>query len=140
MERNEEIVEQKLNLTIYPQEVFDLVLKFKKEAKIILVSLLDAKDQTIEELKESILYLRNGYSEYDARGCPACEYENGTFIKQCKLHEQIEELRKEVEAVTRVKDAERELRRQFEEQLVLSGETITHLEAELKEAREREFF
>ena len=42
--------------------------------------------------RDMIMFLRNDYSIWDARGCPACEYREGYFIKACKLHEYIDEL------------------------------------------------
>ena len=46
--------------------------------------------------KEAILFLRNEYSSFGARGCPACLYENGKFIKSCKLHQKLAEQAEEI--------------------------------------------
>lgn len=50
-----------------------------------------ARDE-VKNYKEAIMFLRNDYSPVSARGCPACEYVNGKFIKHCKLHEEIKKL------------------------------------------------
>ena len=47
------------------------------------IAILDEKD-------EPILFLRDEYSEVGGRGCPACHYEDGKFIKLCRLHAEID--------------------------------------------------
>jgi len=51
----------------------------------------------LRETAEPLEFLRNSYSRVGARGCPACEYQNGKFIKMCKLHEEIDSLTAEFE-------------------------------------------
>lgn len=41
---------------------------------------------------EAVMFMRNEYSKFGGRGCPACEYREGYFIRFCKLHEEMEEL------------------------------------------------
>lgn len=48
-----------------------------------------------EELRDK-LNLARAYRGLEARACPLCTYENGKFIKACSMHEQIEELRKQL--------------------------------------------
>ncbi|MCH7604968.1 hypothetical protein IID24_03200 [Patescibacteria group bacterium] len=50
-----------------------------------------------KNVSEPILFLRNEYSELGARGCPACHYDDGKFIKRCKLHEIIDAKDAEIE-------------------------------------------
>ena len=46
----------------------------------------------LEQAQETIVYMRDGYSPFGARGCAICLYENGKFIRWCKLHKQLEEM------------------------------------------------
>lgn len=47
----------------------------------------------LKKFEEPLLFLRNEYTEFGGRACPACEYDNGRFIKRCKLHYQIDKLK-----------------------------------------------
>lgn len=42
--------------------------------------------------EERIRFMRDDYSRYGARGCQICLYENGKFIRLCKLHQEIDRL------------------------------------------------
>ncbi len=57
--------------------------------------------EALDKYKADILFLRNDYSRFGARPCPACEYQNGKFIKLCKLHEEIEALKQDLMAISK---------------------------------------
>lgn len=50
---------------------------------------LDELRARIKELEETIEFARN-YSGFEARACPLCTYENGKFIKRCRMHEDMD--------------------------------------------------
>jgi len=47
---------------------------------------------------EEDLEFMKTYSEFDARGCVLCTYEDGVFLKACGLHEVIDRIRKQRDA------------------------------------------
>lgn len=57
-----------------------------------------------EKAEEAILFMRNEWTDMGGRGCPACHYENGKFIKLCKIHEIGQMIIKKAE--TRLKELE----------------------------------
>jgi hypothetical protein len=44
----------------------------------------------------AIAFIRDGWSPFGARACPACVYEAGVFVRPCKVHEYADALRAEV--------------------------------------------
>lgn len=46
----------------------------------------------MKDTQDAIEFLRDGWSEFGARPCPACLYVDGKFIRSCKLHQEIERL------------------------------------------------
>jgi hypothetical protein len=43
-----------------------------------------------DNAQEKLTYLRNEWSPFSARPCPACVYDNGRYIRACKLHEHLD--------------------------------------------------
>lgn len=48
---------------------------------------------------ESLDFIRNRWSRWGARPCPACVYVDGKFIRSCKIHEHVDELQKEIDVL-----------------------------------------
>jgi len=48
--------------------------------------------------ESDILFLRDKYFRFGGKACPACLYENGKFIRLCKLHEELREVHAELKA------------------------------------------
>lgn len=61
---------------------------------------LRAARHDLAEARENLTFLRDGWSEFGGRGCPACVYDNGRFIRPCKLHAVIEERDARIAALT----------------------------------------
>ena len=63
----------------------------------------DAEERVAEirRLREDLLFIRDKWDLYGARGCPACVYENGKFIRLCKIHEWAEKALAAHQAVVR---------------------------------------
>jgi hypothetical protein len=57
----------------------------------------DAK-KIIHQLNLEIKRLREGYelSEHSSRACPGCVYDNGRFIRECRLHATISALQAQI--------------------------------------------
>jgi len=51
-----------------------------------LIALIVARDAA----REAITFLRDDWHPYSSRACPACLYENGKFIRRCKVHEALD--------------------------------------------------
>ena len=78
-------------------------LKFEDENNLLTIEISTA----IRKRAEAILFLRNEYSRFGSRGCPACEYQDGKFIKLCKLHEEIQALESQIKTLTEQHEAEK---------------------------------
>lgn len=48
----------------------------------------DALKAERNDLADRLAFARDSYSHVGARGCPICVYENGVFIRLCKIHEE----------------------------------------------------
>lgn len=54
--------------------------------------------QRAEEAERKIAFIRDKWSEYGARACPACVYDAGRFVRLCNVHEHAESLRRQRDA------------------------------------------
>jgi hypothetical protein len=78
------------------------------EAEEILVQIrlkCDGKSvgKIIEErdaLADQLAFIRDEWSPSGARACPACVYDNGKFIRRCKIHEEYDRLAAEATTPT----------------------------------------
>lgn len=58
----------------------------------------------VEDLQSQIRNARN-YRGIEGYPCPLCEYENGVWIRNCSMHQQIEDLREELEKAKAIIDS-----------------------------------
>ena len=59
---------------------------------------LESAEREKREATDALMFLRNDWSPFGARSCPACEYREGVFIRACKLHEALAEAEQRAEA------------------------------------------
>lgn len=64
----------------------------------LLADALEQAWQEREALKESLEWAKN-YDPFSSRACPLCTYEQGTLLKMCSLHTQIDELEADAETL-----------------------------------------
>ena len=77
---------------VTPQSTAFLEFNYERIATA-LSELLDSLDNAEDKLE----FIRDEISPLSARPCPACVYDDGEFIRRCKLHEQLDEAARTVE-------------------------------------------
>jgi hypothetical protein len=67
-----------------------------KEIETLTINLATVRE-TAKNRIEALRFIRDDWSEYGARACPACVYVEGKFIRSCKIHEALDKAQKRVE-------------------------------------------